>query len=70
MGIVFFKVVVRPDLFLLGTRIGKEQFAVPTSAERKLFLAYRIILDQRMVEDVSAFAEGTFDQAFRHYLPR
>jgi hypothetical protein len=68
--IVFFKVVVRPDLFFLGTRIGKQQFAITASAKGKLFLAHRIILDQGMVEDVSAFAEGTFDQAFRHYLPR
>ena len=70
MRIVFWKVVVGTNLLLFGTWIGKKELAALTAAEDKGFFAYSMILYLEVVEDVSAFAEGAFDETFRHYLPR
>jgi hypothetical protein len=70
MGIVFWKVVVGTDFLLVGAWIGKQQLTAVTAAKDKGFFADCMILYLEVVEDVSAFAEGAFDEALRHYLPR
>jgi hypothetical protein len=67
---VFWKVVVGTDLLLFWTRVGKKELTAITAAKDKVFFAYGMILYLEVVEDVSAFAEGAFDETFRHYLPR
>jgi hypothetical protein len=68
--VVLFEIVVGSDLLFFWSWVGEQKFTVAAAAEGKLFFADRMIGYQLMVKDISAFAEGTFEESFGHYLPR